>query len=59
MGPKDYCRKCGGTMKIIQGLNPVMACPKCKDTFGWDPDAWKAEQKRKEKADAQRKSAEA
>jgi hypothetical protein len=45
---KDVCRVCGGATQLVRCLPParvmvVVGCDRCKDTMGWDPDAWKRE----------------
>lgn len=47
MMASDMCRRCGGMQKYINTRLQLVHCDVCKDSHGWDPDAWAREQARR------------
>ena len=39
MTSRDYCNVCGGAQQVVKGTR-IIPCGRCKDTNGWEPEAW-------------------
>lgn len=46
MLPSEMCKRCGGLMQYVNTKLQLITCPDCKDSHGWDREAWRQERER-------------